>query len=153
MSSPLGLANHCLYQARLLLAGWALAKASEQFPSPALDLAFAPPVRDRLLEAYGWFLLAACRVTQIPPTPPRSVSELPPLPTGLVRPEEVERCIELERQGWLGALLNPISALPGVTSTEMLATSHAAPNHDEMTAWATALAELAERLNEVVDEF
>lgn len=153
MSSPLGLANHSLYQARQLLAGWELARVAERFPGPALDFAFAPPVRDRLLAAYGWYLLAACRVTKMPLSPPRSVSELPPLPTGLVRPQEVEHCVELERQGWLGDLLAPIASLPGVSGSETLASSRAAPSHEEMAAWAAALADLAEQLTEAVDEF
>ena len=69
MSHPLAFANQSLYHAGILLSAWSHAKASGEAPERAITLAFAAPVQARLLDGYGWLLLAACRIRQAPETP------------------------------------------------------------------------------------
>ena len=89
LSHPLAFANQSLYHAGILLSAWSDAKVSGEAPERAITLAFAAPVQARLLDGYGWLLLAACRIRQAPESPPHSVDDLPPLPAGLVHPEKL----------------------------------------------------------------
>ena len=104
MSNPRGLANHSLYMARLLLLAWEEAHAAALAPVNALDAAFAPAIRLHLLDAYGWFLLATLRVTQLPVLPPHRVTDLAPQAPGISRPAEISECQQLEQGGWLAQL-------------------------------------------------
>ncbi len=95
MSHPLAYANQSLYHANILLSGWRAELERGNIPQNQVSQAYASPVQAKLLDGYGWLLLAACRIRQLPDSPPRSVSDLPPLSTGLVRPAEVEAVAQL----------------------------------------------------------
>ncbi len=99
MSQSLAFANQSIYHGKILLTGWRYMIDGESEPREQVGLAFAPAVRRHFLDAYGWLLLAACRVNQVPEQPPHSVNDLPPLPAGLVRPAEVNACAALENDG------------------------------------------------------
>ena len=95
MSHPLAYANQSLYHANILLSGWRAELERGSAPQNQVNQAYASPVQTQLLDGYGWLLLAVCRIRQLPDSPPRSVSDLPPLPAGLVRPAEGGACAPL----------------------------------------------------------
>ena len=90
MSSARGLANHSLYMARLVLAGWSRELEQAGASRQAMQAAFAPAVRLHLLDAYGWFLLATIRQTKLPERAPHHSQELPPLGPGIAEPGELD---------------------------------------------------------------
>ena len=152
MSHPLAFANQSIYHGRILLNGWRTTLEQESEPPPQVALAFAPPVRSQLLDAYGWLLLAACRITQVHAKPPHSVDDLPPLPPGLARPAEVDACAVLEREGWVAALKQPLtraslSARPGQLASDVVGIE---PRHFE--AWLYQLEGLAGLIADAIDE-
>ena len=105
-----------------------------------------------MLDAYGWLLLAACRIMQVPSAPPHSVDDLPPLPAGLVRPAEVDACAALERDGWVATLKQPLtraslSARPGQLACDV---SGIDLRHFEV--WLHQLEELAGLVADAIDE-
>lgn len=114
-------------------------------------LAFAPPVQSKLLDGYGWLLLAACRVRQAPDVPPHSVEQLPPLPAGLVHPAEVEACAQLESDGWIAELKAPIEQAPVVRRSHSLAVEQGASS-DQFFQWAQSLKALAQQIADGIDE-
>ena len=151
MRHPLASANQSLYHANILLSGWRTELQRGSVPQDQVNPAYAGPVQTKLLDGYGWLLLAACRVRQLPDTPPRSVSDLPPLPTGLVRPAEVEACAQLEQNGWVAALKAPISGSPVVRRSESLAVETGV-DLAHFEDWAQQLAGLAETVADAIDE-
>ena len=151
MSHPLAFANQSLYHAGILLSAWSHAKASGEAPERAITLAFAAPVQARLLDGYGWLLLAACRIRQAPATPPHSVDNLPPLPVGLVRPAEVEACAELELNGWIADLRSPVDRQPTVRPANSLAVE-VATSLEQFQEWSTRLKDLAAQIADAIDE-
>ena len=109
MSHPLAYANQSLYHPNILLSGWRAELERRNISQNQVSQAYASLVQAQLLDGYGWLLLAACRIRQLPDSPLRSVSDLAPLPTGLVRPSEVEAFAQLAQSGWVAALKAPIS--------------------------------------------
>ena len=151
MSHPLAYANQSLYHARILLSGWGAELERGSVSEIQVSQAYASPVQAKLLDGYGWLLLAACRIRQLPDIPPRSVSDLPPLPAGLVRPAEVEACTQLEQSGWVAALKAPILDSPLARRSESLAVETGV-NLAQFEDWAKQLAGLAETVAVAIDE-
>ena len=151
MSHPLAYANQSAYHASILLSGWRAELERGSVPQNQVNQAYASPVRTKLLDGYGWLLLAACRVRQLPDRPPRSVSDLPPLPAGLVRPAEVEACAQLEESGWVAALKVPISDSHAVRRLDSLAVETGV-NLAQFEDWAEQLAVLAATVADAIDE-
>lgn len=151
MSHPLAYANQSLYHASILLSGWRAELERGSVPENQVSQAYAGPVQSKLLDGYGWLLLAACRIRQVPDSPPCSVSDLPPLPQGLVRPAEIEACAQLEQSGWIAALKAPISDRPVVRRSDSLAVETGV-NLEQFESWAQQLAGLAEMIADAVDE-
>ena len=151
MSHPLAYANQSFYHASILLSGWRAELERGSVPQNQVNQAYASPVQTKLLDVYGWLLLAACRIRQLPDSLPRSVSELPPLPTGLVRPAEVQACAHLEQSGWVAALKAPISDSPVVRRSDNLAVETEI-NVAQFEDWAEHLASLAETVADAIDE-
>ena len=151
MSHPLAYANQSLYHATILLSGWRAELERGNIPQNQVSQAYASPVQAKLLDGYGWLLLASCRIRQLPDSPPRSVSDLPPLPTGLVCPAEVEACAQLEQSGWVAALKAPISDSSGMRRSDSLAVEMGV-NLAQFEEWAQQLAGLAEAVADAIDE-
>ena len=151
MSHPLAFANQSLYHADLLLSAWSHADAAGETPDAALTLAFAGPTQTYLLDGYGWLLLAACRIRQAPEAPPHSVSELPPLPAGLVHPAEVEACAQLEANGWIADLKTPLGRQPVVRSVNSLAVE-VTTSLAQFEEWLKLLKALAQQVADAIDE-
>ena len=152
MSHPLAFANQCLYHARIVQAGWQSVLEAKCEPSLAIDLAFAPLLQKVLLDAYGWLLLAGCRVRSAPEHPPHTVRDLPSLPAGLVLPAEIAVCAELERTGWLAALREPISRNATVRQSNNLAANSAVPTLEQFDLWGQNLSALAQQIADAIDE-
>ena len=151
MSHPLAFANQNLYYAKILLAAWQKSLSEQESPAAQINQAFAPAVQARLLDGYGWLLLTACRIRQAPEKPPHSVDDLPPLPTGLVRPVEVQACAQLEQEGWLADLKSPLPESPVVRRTASLA-QEVGVTIDQFVDWAEQLAGLSQQVADAVDE-
>ena len=151
MSHSLAYANQSLYHASILLSGWRAELERGRVAQHQVNQAYASPVQIKLLDGYGWLLLAACRIRQIPDSPPRSVSDLPPLPAGLVRPAEVDVCAQLEQSGWVAALKAPISDSPAVRRSDSLAVETGV-NLAQFEDWAQQLAGLAKTVTGAIDE-
>ena len=151
MSHPLAYANQSFYHASILLLGWRAELDRGSLPQNQVNQAYASPVQTKLLDGYGWLLLAACRIRQLPDSPPRSVSDLPPLPAGLVRPAEVEICAQLEQNGWVAALKAPISDSSEVRRSDSLAVETGI-NLAQFEDWAQQLAGLTETVADAIDE-
>jgi hypothetical protein len=152
LSHPLAFANQCLYHARIVQAGWQGVLAAQREPSLAVDLAFAPLLQKVMLDAYGWLLLAGCRVRSAPEHPPHTVHDLPSLPAGLVLPAEIAVCAELETSGWLAALQAPIARNARVRQSDNLAANSAVPTLDQFDLWSQHLSALAQRIADAIDE-
>ena len=151
MSHSLAYANQSLYHASILLSGWRGELERGRVSQNQVNQAYASPVQIKLLDGYGWLLLAACRIRQLPYSPPRSVSDLPPLPAGLVRPAEVDACAQLEQNGWVAALKAPISDSPAVRRSDSLAVETGV-NLAQFEDWAQQLAGLAKTVADAIDE-
>lgn len=155
MDSARGLANHSLYMARLQLAAWRDAQAQAETPQSALHAAFAPAVRLHLLDAYGWFLLASCRVARLPVTPPHSTQEMPDAPAGIGQSDAIAHCtlLEADRNSWLAQLQAPIPpGLGQIRRSDNLAMVGHYPDPPLMAAAHAALADLIEQWDDSVDE-
>ena len=138
MSHPLAYANQSLYHANILLSGWRAELERGSIPHNQVIKACASTVQAKLLDGYGWLLLAACRIRQLPDSPPRSVSRLPPLPTGMVRPVKVEAFAQSEQSPWVAALKAPISDRPVVRRSDSLGVETEF-NVAQCEAWAKEL--------------
>ena len=125
---------------------------AQREPSLAVDLAFAPLLQKVLLDAYGWLLLAGCRVRSTPEHPPHAVRDLPSLPTGLVLPAEIAVCAELESTGWLAALQAPISRNATVRQSSNLAANSGVPSLEQFDLWSQNLSALAQQIADAIDE-
>ena len=152
MSHPFAFANQSIYHGRILLAGWRAAIDQRSEPAGQVALAFAPAVRKQLLDAYGWLLLAACRLTQVPEQPPHSVNDLPPLPAGLVRPVEVDACAALERDGWVAALKQPLTRASLSSRPGQLASDVGGIEFRHFEVWLYELEGLAALIADAIDE-
>ena len=150
MSHPLAYANQCLYHADILISAWQHSAQSSEVLDTQVALAFAPPVQSKLLDSYGWLLLAACRIRHTPEVVPHSVAQLPALPTGLVRPAEVEACAQLESDGWIAELQAPIEQ-SAVRRSHSLAVEQGV-SWEQFLHWAERLKALAQQVADGVDE-
>ncbi len=152
MSQPLAFAHRNIYHGKILLSGWRQMLDSQSEPREQVGLAFAPAVKRQFLDAYGWLLLAACRVTQVPEQPPHSVDDLPPLPAGLVRPAELNACAALENDGWVAALKQPITRASLSVATGHLASDVRGFDARHFEAWLQQLVDLADLIAGAIDE-
>jgi hypothetical protein len=152
LSHPLAFANQSIYHGRILLAGWRQAGAEPAEPAEQIALAYAPAVRKQFLDAYGWLLLAACRITQVPEKPPHSVEDLPALPAGLVRPAEVDACALLENDGWVSALKRPITRASLSNRPGQLASDVSGIEIRHFEAWLEQMENLAQLIADAIDE-
>ena len=151
-----GRANHHLYLARLLLDSWEAQRTAGAAPADILDAAHAPGVREQLLRAYGWYLLAVLDPTGDPEgPPPRCCAELPEPPAGKALPAEVREFARLEQEGWLAALLAPLPAalptrsrMPG----NLLAAEQGMPDPAQARSWHRELSNTLARMNDSLEE-
>ncbi len=140
--------------ARLVLSAWTVTHAKSVAPANALDAAFAPAVRLHLLDAYGWFLLATLRATQLPARPPHCVAELAPQPPGIARPAEVGECQHLEQEGWLAHLQAPLPlGLAKRISGMSLAVESGYPDVGMYQQCADRFEVLFARMSDAIDEY
>jgi len=151
LSHPLAYANQCLYHADILISAWQHSAQNSEVLDTQVALAFAPPVQSNLLNGYGWLLLAACRIRQTPEVVPHAVAQLPPLPTGLVLPAEVEVCAQLESDGWIAELQAPIEQTAAVRRSNSLAVEHGV-SWEQFLHWAERLKALAQQISDGIDE-
>lgn len=153
MSSARGFANHSLYMARLLVGAWRQQRDAAKAMPSAIDAAFAPAVRLHLLDAYGWFLLATVRATDLPTTPPHSVDTIPALGKGLALPAEVDEYRQLEQTAWLGRLQAPLpKGMPRPTAGNVLAISGGYPQLADYADWCEHFEALFTRISDSLDE-
>ena len=150
MSHPLAYANQCLYHADILISAWQHSAQNSEVLDTQVALAFAPPVQSKLLDSYGWLLLAACRIRQTPEVVPHSVAQLPALPAGLVHPAEVEACAQLESDGWIAGLQAPIEQ-SAVRRSNSLAVEQGV-SWEQFLHWAERLKSLAQQIADGIDE-
>ncbi len=157
-SSARARANHKLYLARILLDAWQRALDGEDIPANTLAQAFFRPVREHLIGAYGWFLLALCHLDELQPYPPRSCAELPELPQGRAVPGEVHEFQHLEDSGWLADLLDErdelarVSHRSGEAGRNLATTASELPGPAEMSFWSEQLEALFNRMGDSLDE-
>ena len=151
-----GRANHHLYLARLLLDSWEAQRAAGAAPADILDAAHAPGVREQLLAAYGWYLLAVLDPTgDLEGPPPRCCAELPAPPAGKALPAELREFAQLEREGWLAGLLAPLpTALPARSRVpgNLLAAEQGMPDPVQARSWHRELSTTLARMNDSLEE-
>ena len=153
MSSARGLANHSLYMAKLLLEAWSDAEAAAPTRQQALNAAFAPALRNHLLDAYGWFLLALMRQTKLPGAPPHCTAQLPQRGPGIAEPGEIDEYRQAEQQGWLAGLQKPLpKGLPPARRNNMLAVTGTYPGYNDYREYCSTLDALFQRMADSVDE-
>ncbi|HEY7775560.1 MAG TPA: DUF6586 family protein [Kineobactrum sp.] len=153
MSSARGQANHKLYLARLLLAGWEQQRASQAAPASTLAQAFAPGVRAHLLDAYGWMLLALVNADQASTGIPHAVAELPPVAPGKAVPAQLQEFIRLEASGWLADLLRePTYSVSSRGSSSLARTADDIPAPEDLQHWAHELEASLVRTSDLLDE-
>jgi hypothetical protein len=156
MSAARGRANHGLYLARILLDAWREVLGREEVPAAVLSQAFLPAVRQHLVEAYGWFLLAVMQVEPLPERPPAGCSELPPVPEGKAVPGEIRELAQLESGGWLARMCQPDSAAAptgGRRPGNLAVAASAAAGPDEAGQWLRELGALFDRMGDSLDEY
>ncbi|MEM9257330.1 MAG: hypothetical protein AAGA91_17960 [Pseudomonadota bacterium] len=153
MSSARGRANQSLYLARILVEAWEETGRSSTIPDHTLSEAFLPAIRNHLLDAYGWFLLALSGLEEPPETGlPRSSLELPKPPEGKAVPSEVREFAQLEQEGWLRELLAPlVSAPPRARSRGNLAVPSVG-GAEQALAWSEALKAVFDRMGDSLEE-
>ena len=154
MSSARAYANQSLYLARIQLQAWTRTLEEGSHPAATIDQAFAPAVRDHLLDAFGWFALNILSVADLPEKPPHYCHQLPAVATGKSVPGEIREFQQLEQGGWLGQLQAPLPP-PGraVRSPGNLAAiSSGLPDRTTMAAWADKLSAVVDRMGDALDE-
>lgn len=155
MSSSRAHANQSLYLARIQLEAWTRALEDRSHPAATIDQAFAPAVREHLLDAFGWFALNILSVADLPDKPPHRCGELPRVVTGKSVPGEIREFEQLEQGGWLGQLQLSLPP-PGrpVRSPGNLAAAAGSglPDRATMAAWADDLAGVMDRMGDALDE-
>ena len=148
-------ANQALYLARIVLGAWRNGLDQQDVPVRTLAEAFGGGVREHLVAAYGWFLLAVAGVQAPLGGPPRSCADLPQAPAGEVISGEINEFRQLEATGWLADMLRvPLAELPERGGQQNLAV--AAGNlteHAELARWAEQLEALFERMSDFLDEY
>ena len=154
MSSNRALANQSLYLARVQLQAWERAKSEQQHPVTVIERAFAPAVRNHLLDAFGWFALHVLGVSEISNPPPHRCAELPVVAEGKSVPGEIREFRILEESGWLGEL----QATPVLTGTASRSSGNLAseassgPDIEQMSEWADRLERIFDRMGDSLDE-
>lgn len=157
MTTARAQANHGLYLAKILLQSWQLTLAEGGLPARTLNQAFVPAVREHLLNAYGWFLLALGGANSAEGKPPHSWTELADVVAGKALSGEIREFKQLEAEGWLAQL----QAAPGPANGSSLARrtpgnlSVAAaelPDCAQMAEWLSRLEQLFERMSDSLDE-
>ncbi|MCH1553834.1 MAG: hypothetical protein L7S45_04500 [Luminiphilus sp.] len=153
MSQAQAFANHSMYMASVVLDVWAQSESDAALPANAVIAAFAPAVKLHLLDAYGWFLLALRRESQLPRKPPHSTLDLSELPAGIEQPPEVKELQLLEQSGWLSALIAPIPlGMPARQASNVLVSEGAYPDLTKMKEWRDALESLLQRQADAIEE-
>jgi hypothetical protein len=151
-----GRANHHLYLARLLIDGWEALQLEGRTPATTLDAAYAPAVREQLLTAYGWYLLAVSDPAgDATGPPPRCCADLPAPAPGRALAGELREFARLEREGWLASLLAPLpEALPGRGRQpgNLLAAERELPDAREARGWHSQLLATVSRMNDSLEE-
>lgn len=155
MSSARAQANHKLYLARIQLAAWQQALAAEQIAANTLNQAFLPAVREHLLGAYGWFLLAVSGQNQLPEHPPRNCSELPPVAEGQAVSGEIQEFRQLETTGWLAELLREPGdvGLAARSQGNLASAGPGLPGPELAGQWTDHLETLFGRMSDSLDEY
>tara|TARA_R110001592_G_scaffold240929_2_gene501215 strand:- start:35368 stop:35835 length:468 start_codon:yes stop_codon:yes gene_type:complete len=148
-------ANHELYLGKIVIAAWRRELAREDVPAATLAQAFHAGVRNHLVAAYGWFLLAVSQAEVPPQGLPQSCQELPPMPEGRVYPPEINEFRQLETSGWLFAMLHTAAVdVPGARQPGNLALStHNARGTEQVEHWLQQLEDLFERMGDSLDEY
>ena len=153
MSQAQAFANHSMYMASILIESWAQSELAAKSPVNALNAAFAPAVKLHLLDAYGWFLIALRRESQLPSKPPHNTQALAALPAGIEQPPEVKELQLLEQSGWLKALTSPIPlGMPARQASNILVSEGSYPDLAKVTEWRDALESLLQRQSDAIEE-
>ena len=154
MSGYRSQANHALYLARILIAGWRGDSERAIIPAIALAQAYEPAVCNQLASAYGWFLLEITRPDEAPAIPPRCCAELPEPPPGRVLPGEIREFEALEREGWLQDVLRDRRGMVARgRATGNLATAATGADAAECERWADRMQALFDRMSDSLDEY
>ena len=155
MSGARARANHELYLGKIVIAAWGRELAREDVPAATLAQAFHAGVREHLVAAYGWFLLAVSQADVPSQGPPQCCEELPPMPEGRVYPPEINEFRQMEAGGWLYEMLHTTAVdLPGARQPGNLALStHSARGTEQVEYWLQQLEGLFERMGDSLDEY
>ena len=155
MSSARAQANHKLFLAKIQLAAWRQAMAAQDIPAIVLTQAFLPAVRDHLMQAYGYFLLAVSGIEQVPGRPPAGCGELPDIARGQAISGEIREFEQLEKDGWLAQLLaEPDDAVQSVRAAGNLAVaSPLSADSGSVQQWVDHLEALFARMSDSLDEY
>jgi len=155
LSAARARANHELYLGKILIAAWRRELAREDVPAATLAQAFHLAVRNHLVAAYGWFLLAISQGEVPPQGLPQRCEELPPMPEGRVFPPEINEFRQLEASGWLRELLQAVTIdMPGTRQSGNLASAALmAPGIEQLEHWLQQLQGLFERMGDALDEY
>lgn len=155
MSAARARANHELYLGKIVIAAWRRALTMEDVPAATLAQAFHPGVRNHLVAAYGWFLLAISQADVPVQGLPQSCGELPPVPEGRVYPPEINEFRQLETGGWLCEMLQTASFdMPGTRQPGNLAVpAQMSPTPEQVEHWVQQLQALFERMGDSLDEY
>ena len=155
MSSARAQANHELYLANILLAGWRDAAAAQDVPALTLTQAYLPAVRAHLLDAYGWFLLQVSGAERGTGAPPHCCADLPEIAEGTAVSGEIREFEQLEASGWLAELLAEpvkpaqVSRLQG----NLAVPSAAQADCEQAQQWVTRLGAVFDRMSDSLDEY
>jgi len=155
MSSARAQANHKLYLAKILLAGWRDAAAAQDVPAMTLTQAYLPAVRAHLLDAYGWFLMQVSGSEQGSGAPPHCCADLPEVADGIAVSAEIREFQQLEASGWLAELLAE-PGKPGQVSRvqgNLAVPSPEQADCEQAQQWVTRLEGVFDRMSDSLDEY
>mgnify|MGYP001824807752 CR=1 FL=1 len=155
MSGNRGLANQALFQARILLDGWEHCAEAQLRSADQLAAAFRPAVLLHLRNAYGWFLLAVAGLDTEPDPMalPREAGAVPEPPPGRTVAPELREFALLERDAWLGDMLNARHGRAGMGATQgLLGSDQQPPGIGEFQRWCDALEQVMHRMDDSLDE-
>jgi len=155
MSSARAQANHKLYLAKILLAGWRQAVAAQDVPALTLAQAYLPAVRNHLLDAYGWFLLQVSGSEHWPARPPHCCAHLPEIAGGKAVSGEIREFEQLEASGWLAELLAEPSEPAGTARARgnLAAPPPTLADCAQVQQWVTRLEGVFDRMSDSLDEY
>ena len=156
MSSSRAQTNQALYLAKIVLQSWSDALAAQQISAVTAHQAFAPAVGEHLQVAYGWFLLElADQEVQGSGVLPKRCQDLSPPAEGRALPGELREMAQLERSGFLAALIEQPGPLAVRTSGKgnLAAASIEGPDYHEMCDLVEKIGALCERMRNSLDEY